>query len=66
MKVLRDLVHYKHKLEENERVSHGDTMEEKHSRYTGALAKVKRLVANIRCVRSKDNRRPVLLDLTEC
>ena len=58
-------VHYKHKLKENERVSHGDTLEEKHSIYTGALAKVKRLGASIRCICSKDNRRPVLLDLTE-
>ena len=51
--------------EKNERVSHGDTLEKKHSRYTGALAKVKRLGASIRCICSKDNRRPVLLDLTE-
>lgn len=40
MKVLRDVIHYKHKLKENERVSQGDTLEEKHSRYMGALAKV--------------------------
>ena len=65
MKVLRDVIHYKHKLKENERVSHSDTLEEKHSRYMCALAKVKRLMANIRCVCSKDKRRPLLLDLTE-
>lgn len=65
MKVLRDVIHYRHKLKENERMSHSDTLEETHSRYMGALAKVKKFVANIRCICSKDNRRPLLLDLTE-
>lgn len=35
MKVLTDVEHYKHQLKENERVSRGDTLGEKHSSYRG-------------------------------
>lgn len=56
LKRLRAVVHYKHKLKENEGVRHGAILWEDHSKHR----------ASIRWVCSVNNNTTVLLELSEC